>query len=134
MTFGLLIEYNMRIIFFWKIILKIWNKDYCQILFEKVKIEHLSGSIVENFIRFVFIAYQVEGYWNILKLRCRPLAFTLNKAKTNKGLQLVSLLYLWHDFRRKTFHLLYFINWSNFVIWVTLLREILKNVCIVITC
>ena len=28
-------------------------------------------------MQFVFIAWQVEGYRNILKLSCRPLAFTL---------------------------------------------------------
>ena len=31
-------------------------------------------------MQFIFIVYQVEGYQNILKLSCRPLAFTSYKA------------------------------------------------------
>ena len=46
---------------------------------KKIKIEYISGSIVSNFIQFVLIVYQVEDYCNILKLSCRPLAFTLYK-------------------------------------------------------
>ena len=33
-----------------------------------------------NFPQLVFILYQVEGYQNILKLSCRPLAFTSYRA------------------------------------------------------
>ena len=33
-----------------------------------------------SFIQFVFIVCQVEGYQSILKLSCRPLAFTSYKA------------------------------------------------------
>ena len=40
----------------------------------KIKIEHISKSIVQSFIQFVFIVRQVEGYRNILKLGCRSLA------------------------------------------------------------
>ena len=35
-------------------------------------------------IQFVFIICQVEGYQNILKLSCRPLAFTSYKAFLKK--------------------------------------------------
>ena len=45
--------------------------------FLKIKIEHIIGSIVENFIQFVFIVCKVEGYRNILKY---TLAFTSYKA------------------------------------------------------
>ena len=41
----------------------------------------ISGSIVQNFIQLVFIVCQVEGYRNIFKLNCRPLAFTSYKVK-----------------------------------------------------
>ena len=33
-------------------------------LFWKIKIEHISGSIVQGFIQFVFLVCQVEDYWN----------------------------------------------------------------------
>ena len=45
-------------------------------LFLKIKIEPISGSIVESFVQYHFIVCQAEGYQNILKLSCRPLAFT----------------------------------------------------------
>ena len=32
------------------------------------------NGFVEN-IQFVYIVYQVEGYLNVFKLNCRPLAF-----------------------------------------------------------
>ena len=35
---------------------------------------------MQSFIQFVFIVCQVEGYRNILKLSCKSLAYTSNKA------------------------------------------------------
>ena len=37
-------------------------------------------STYRKLIQFVFIVRQVEGYQNITKLRCRPLAYSSNKA------------------------------------------------------
>ena len=48
-------------------------------LFQKFRIEHISGSIVQSFIQFVFIACQVEDHQNILKLSCTSLTFTTHK-------------------------------------------------------
>ena len=39
-----------------------------------------AGSIVWNFIQFVLIAFQVEGYRSIFKVSCRPIAFPSVKA------------------------------------------------------
>ena len=50
----------------------------------KIKIEHISGSIVKIFMQFVFFVYQVYSYQNILKLSCRPLAFISYKAFSKK--------------------------------------------------
>ena len=36
-----------------------------------MKIEHISGSTVQNFTQFVFVVWQVEGYRNILKRNFR---------------------------------------------------------------
>ena len=46
----------------------------------------LDGSIIQSFIQLVFTVYQLEDYQNILKLSCKPLAFTSFKAfpKTRK--------------------------------------------------
>ena len=55
-------------------------EKYSQTLFEKVKIKHISGSVVLSFMQLVFIVCQVEGYRTILKISCRPLVFTSYKA------------------------------------------------------
>ena len=56
-----------------------WWRNYSQSLSEKIKNEHISGSIVERFMQFVPVKCRLEGYRNILKLSCRPLAFTLSR-------------------------------------------------------
>ena len=48
--------------------------------FLKNQIEHISESISISLMQFVYIVFQVERYQNILKLSCRPLAFTSYKA------------------------------------------------------
>ena len=87
-----------------------------------------------SFIHFVFIIWQVEGYLKILKLSCRPLAFTSKKPflKTRRVLGLVSLRHFLHDFWRKIFLLSYSINWPNFIVWFPLLQEIIDNMSIAI--
>ena len=52
--------------------------------------------------------------------------------KNIRGLELVSLSHFPHNFWRTIFLLLYSINWSNFAVWLTLLCEILGNLCITI--
>ena len=64
---------------------------------------------------FVFIAY---------------LAFLNNK----RGLDLVFLPHFLHNFRIKVFLSLYYFNWPLFTVWLSLLREILGNMCIAIVC
>ena len=46
------------------------------------------------------MVYQIEGYRNILKLNCRPLAVSSYKAffKKERGLELVSLPHFLHGF------------------------------------
>ena len=51
-----------------------------------------------------------------------------------KGLVLASKQHFVDDFSKKTFLILYSINWPNFIIWLTLLLEILDNMCGVIIC
>ena len=57
-----------------------------------------------------FSKKQVENYQNILKLRCRPLAFTSYKAflKKTKGLELVFLPHFLHDSLKKNISLVIF--------------------------
>ena len=49
-------------------------------------------------------------------------------------MELVSLPHFLHDFRRKICLTLYFINWPNFIAWLSSLLEILGNMCIVNFC
>ena len=49
-------------------------------------------------------------------------------------MELVSLAHFLHNFWRKTFLLLYSINWPNLIFWLPLLCEIFDNMCIAIVC
>ena len=52
--------------------------------------------------------------------------------KTKRGLELVPLPHSLYDFQRKIFFLLYSINWPNFMLPLSLILQILSNMCIVI--
>ena len=74
-----------------------------------------------------------EVYRNLLKLNCRPLAFTfyhLLFQKTKRDLELIFLPHFLHYFWRKIFFLWYSINWPNFIVWLPFLREMLGSMCI----
>ena len=137
MKFGQLIEYNMRNIFLKKILYKMWWRNYSQTLFSKFEIELISGSIVQNFIKSVFIVCQVGGHLDIIETKLQTSCFHLIYSffmKQERGLGLVSLCHFLHDLWGKIFLLLHSINWPNFNVWLPLLREILCNMCIVIAC
>ena len=130
MQFGELIEYKMRTIFFFE---KSCSKSDAESIprpFSKLTI------FLKIFMQLVFIACQVEGYQIILKWSCRPLAFISYKhfLKTKGCLELLSLPHFLHDFWRKIFLQLYSINWSDFIVCLPLLREILGNMYIAIVC
>ena len=56
----------------------------------------------------------------------------LNFNFSEKGLGLVSPPHFVYDFSRKMFLMLYSINWTNFIVWLSLLLKILVNMCITI--
>ena len=58
----------------------------------------------------------------------------LNFDFLKKGLGIVSPAHFVYDFSTKMFLLLYSINWPNFIAWLSLLLEILSNMCIAIVC
>ena len=84
--FGQLIECNLRNIFI--------KKSYTKCGGETVPrpFSFISGSKIESFLQFVFVACQVEDYKNTLKLGCRPLvcnsfkAFLKNKKRSGTNL------------------------------------------------
>ena len=73
MKFGQLIECNIRNIFLEKSYTKCCGETSPRPFSEKLK---LRISLDKSFIQFAFIVWQLEGYRNISKLSCRPLAFT----------------------------------------------------------
>ena len=50
----------------------------------------------------------------------------------DKGLGIVSPAHFEYDFSTEMFFMLYSINWPNFSAWLSLLLEILGNICIAI--
>ena len=85
-------------------------------------------------MQFDFIVCLVEVYWNILKLSCRPLTFTLYKAflKNKKRSWTIIPASFSARLSKKLFLLFYAINWWNFFAWLPLFLEIVSNMCIVV--
>ena len=111
MKFGQLIEYNMRNIILEKSYTKCGGKTSPRLFPGKLK---LSISVIQSKVlcSLFFFVSQIEGYQNILKLGCRPRAFTSYQhfQKINRGLELVSLPHFPHNFLREIFLLLYSTN------------------------
>ena len=77
---GKFIEYNMRNIFLEKSYRKCGGGNITGPFSKNSKLAYLCFKSPKFYIQFFFIVCQVEGYQNILKLCCRPLAFTSYKA------------------------------------------------------
>ena len=65
----------MRNIFLEKLYTKCGGETIPRPFTEKLKLSISLDQYSKSFIQFVFNAWQVEGYRNILKLSCRPLPF-----------------------------------------------------------
>ena len=72
--FGQFIEHSMRNIFLDKLYTKCGGKIIRRPFSKKSKLS------ISRDMQFVFVVVQVEGYRHIVKLNCRPLAFTSYKA------------------------------------------------------
>ena len=66
----------MTNIFFFKSYAKSARETIPRPLSKKIKIEYIFGSKVQSFKQFNSIVCKFEGYGNIEKSSCRPLAFT----------------------------------------------------------
>ena len=87
----------------------------------KIYIEHISGSTVWNFM----VCLEICSGWGA-DHSLLPHIKLLKKERSQ-----ISLSYFQHDFWRKIF-LLCFTNWPNFIVWLSLLLEMLSNMCIII--
>ena len=78
-----------------------------------------------SLISLCFKPFKTSHYWS------RDM---VNFDFLNKGLGIVSPAHFVYDFSTKMFLMLYSINWPNFIVWLSLLLEILGNMCIAIVC
>ena len=91
--------------------------------------------MVCSLVQYISTAFNLA--YNINKL-CKTLDYwsraMLNFDFLEKSLGLVSPPHFEYDFSRKIFLILYSINWPNFTVLLSLLLEILGNMCIAIVC
>ena len=135
MKFGQLIDYNMRIIFIEKWYTECDGETIPIPFYEKLK----SGSKVFKVLRNLFLLYAkprtIEIFCNQATYHLPlPLIKLFFFFKKKRDLELVFLPYFLHNVWRKIFLLIYSINWPSFIVWLSLLREILGNMCTVIVC
>ena len=116
MKFGLLINYNMRNIFLWKSYTKCGAEISPEPFYEKWKLSRSRDQLAKISIYFYCIPYW--GLSKYIKVGYMPLAFTSYEAfqKPKRGLGLVSLPYILHNFWRKMFLLVCSINWPTFIL------------------
>ena len=78
----------------------------------------------------LFLLYvQIEGYWNILKLSYRPLAFI--KTKERSGTSPPASFFVWF-LKKNISHTIFWLTDQISIAWLSLLLEILGNMWIVI--
>ena len=134
MKFGQLIDYNMRNIFLEKSYTKYGGKTSPRSFSEKLKL-CISLDQYSNVLYSLFLLHAklraIEMYWNKAAdhFPLPHLKLFKTKKKNKNSLELVSLHYFLHNFRRK-FFLIYFINWS--ALRLSLLHGILGELFIVI--
>ena len=72
-----------------------WGETVLRTFSKKIKIKHISGSIIQSSVQFNFIVCQVKDYQNIIKLSCVSFAFTsykiFQKVKKTSGTSLLAL-------------------------------------------
>ena len=145
MEYGQLIEYTIYVCVYIYIHVSFW-KRYTQNgvkkLFPDLFLKNQNWAYLWiDCIKFYTECFYRMASWGLskqtietLKLSYRPLTFTSYKAflKIKTGLELVSLPHLLHDFWRKIFLLWHSFTRPNFKVWLSLLPEILGNMCIAI--
>ena len=132
MTFGPLIEYNKRNIFcknhgLGRLVFFFFKKK--EKLF--VRWKQVVCSLLSKYFDSPQLAYNKNKLYKTLNYWSRDM---LNLNFSEKGLGLISTLHFVYNVSRKMFLMLYSTNWSNFIVWMSLLLEIMDNICVVIIC
>ena len=133
MKFGLVKEYNMRNIFV--------EKSYTK--FGRTSPKPFSGKLkltisLNQWSKVLYCLFLLYGKLRAIKMYWNEAADQLLSPhiklfqKIKRGLELVSLPGFLHNFSRKIFPLLYFINCPNSIVWLSLLCEIFDIMCITI--
>ena len=76
MKFGQLIQYNMWNVFLEKLCTKGGGETSPRLFSEKLKMSISLDQCLKFDTVYFYYIWQVEGYRNITKLSCKPLAFT----------------------------------------------------------
>ena len=136
MKFGQLIEYNTRNIFLEKSYTECVRKTVPRPFSKKLKL----SIFLDHYSKVLYILFfNCLPSWELskwLKLSCSPFAFTSYKASIRR-LKLVSLPHFLHYFWEKYFCsyiLLSMFYYYYSIVWLSLLCEILGNMCIAIVC
>ena len=109
-------------------------------LFLKIKIEHISNSLMINSLKIYTVYFYSLPSWGLLKhteTKLQNIFFLPHIKlfwKIKRGQGLVFLPHFPDNFWRKIFLLSYYINWPSFIVWLALLREIMGNILIAIVC
>ena len=134
MKFGQLMEYNKRNIFAQKLCGR-WGKETSSrplFIFQKSLI---GGESKWSAAQFQYISIALNLPYNKNKLY-KSLDYwfgaMLNFNFSEKSLGLVSSPHFVYDFSRELLLMLHSINWPSFIVWLSLLLEILGNICITI--
>ena len=135
LKFGKLIEYNQRNTFLQKLCEK-WGKmtsSRLLFIFLKSLIHGESKKLSLNKFWQPSTCHAIKT--NYIKLQTKYWSRDmLNFNFSEKGLELVSLPHSVYDFSREMLFMLHSINWSNLIVWLSLLLEILGNMCVTIVC
>ena len=91
-----------------------WSAAWCHYISIALKLTHSRNKLFKNL-----------HYWS------RDM---LNFGFLDKGLGIISTAHFVYEFSTKMILMLYSINWSNFIVWLPLLLEILGNMFIAIVC
>ena len=131
-----LIEYNKRNIYLQKLCWK-WERETSSrplfIFWKRLKRgKRIVCSLVSIYVSIALnLAYNKNKLYKTSDYWFRDM---LNFNFSEKGLALVSPSNFPYDFSRKMFLMLHSINWPNFIVWLHLFLETLRNICIKTVC
>ena len=128
-TFSQLKEYNMLNIFLKKLCTKCGGEISPKLFSRKTKLS-ISLDQHSDIVYSLLLSYvQVEENENIMKLNCFYIIWRISRIKKKSWDSVSCSFSAW--FLKKTILTIYSVNWLNFIIWLSLLLNILDNMCIV---